>query len=63
LCPHAPGSIFDVAIEKGWLGTATDAVEELTAHRATSVAEFAEHIDVLIETVEPSLAFASNRSR
>jgi hypothetical protein len=53
-----------MAISKGRPGTATDPVEERTGRRAAGVAEFlAEHIDVLIEAVEPPPAFASNRSR
>lgn len=50
---------IDVAIAHGWLGTVTNAVEELTGHPPASVAELlAEHSDVLFSAVEPSFAGA-----
>lgn len=47
---------IDAAIANGWLGTVTNAVEELTGHPPASVAELlAEHSDVLFSAVEPAL--------
>lgn len=51
---------IDQAVANGWFQTATDAVEELTGHPPTSVAEFlADHSDVLFGGAEPALARVS----